>query len=117
MLHTKGAHELDRPGGKTRQQPRLPGNPLRIRGASRERNLLRRQHDEKHEGNQTRRVDPVGQRTGVAPTLATPELHRLPSVEQVSDEERDGDAWKDAPIDECGGEPKHSLTQGDQDQE
>src|SRR5258706_1027269 len=87
-LSDKGTENLDHTVEKTRHQTNLP-RPNRIFGFE-----INRQHDKKQVGEQTDRVNAVGQRRDIVTAGGARQLARLPSVEEVADENRDRRAGK-----------------------
>lgn len=82
-----------------------------------ERGLLRGQHDEEGEGEDGEEAQAVGQGADVLAILLPGEAAGLPGVEEVADEEGDGDGREHAAVEELGRELEQPEAKaGDEEQ-
>jgi len=105
-LGEERAGELDETGAEAGDEPGLPGHAGRVGGAGCLRGQLGREHDQEDEGEEGDGVDPEGEGGDVGPSGAPGEPHRLPGVEQVAHQDRDGGAGEDGPVHQVGREPQ-----------
>ena len=112
-LCDEGADELDDAARETRQHADPPGFFRALRS------LEDRRHHEDDECDDRRRVDSVGQGGDVGAAGPRRQPMRLPCVEQVADEHRNGRSRQDAFVKEFlgfAGHPAQPLTERDDEE-